>query len=72
MGCGDGAFEALDDLGEGVADLGLFFELGFEGGEDGGVEEGGRRSGHFGGGGGGGDAGGMWLRWMMRLRDGWF
>jgi hypothetical protein len=40
LGCGDGAFEALDDLGEGVADLGLFFELGLEGGEDGGVEEG--------------------------------
>lgn len=57
MGCGDGAFEALDDLGEGVADLGLFFELGFEGGEDGGVEEGLWRSGHGCGGGGEFDAG---------------
>lgn len=61
MGCGDGAVEALDELGEGVADLGLFLELGFEGGEDGGIEEGGWRSGHFGGGGEGdaGNVGGM-------------
>lgn len=45
---GDGALEALDDLGEGVADLGLFLELVLEVGEDGGVEEG-RVGGHDGG-----------------------
>jgi hypothetical protein len=72
LGCGDGAVEALDDLGEGVADLGLFFELGLEGGKDGGVEEGGWRSGHCDCcGGDGGDVGGMRLRWRMRLRDRW-
>lgn len=46
LGRGDGAVEALDELREGVADLGLLLELGLEGGEDGGVEERWRGGGH--------------------------
>lgn len=41
LGGGDGSLEALDDLGQGIADLSLLFELVFEVVEDGGVEEGG-------------------------------
>jgi hypothetical protein len=37
---GDGALETLDNLGEVVADAGLFVELLLEVGEDGRVEEG--------------------------------
>lgn len=39
LGGRHGPFEALDDLGEGVADLRLLVELVLEEGEDGGVEE---------------------------------
>lgn len=48
LGGGDGALEALDDLGEGVADLGLLLDLVLEVGEDGGVEEGRLLGGHGG------------------------
>lgn len=40
LGGSDGAFEALDDLGEVIADAGLLVNLLLEVGEDGGVEEG--------------------------------
>lgn len=40
LGGADGALEALQDLGEGVADARLLLELGLEAGKDGGVEEG--------------------------------
>jgi hypothetical protein len=46
LGCGDGAFEALNDLGQGLADSSLFFDAVVERGEDVGVEKGLGR--HFG------------------------
>lgn len=39
LGGGGSAIQALDDLGEGVADLRFLLDGGFEGGEDGRVEE---------------------------------
>jgi hypothetical protein len=39
LGGGDGSFEALDDLGEGIADLGLLVEFVLEIVKDGRVEE---------------------------------
>jgi hypothetical protein len=47
LGRGDGTLEALDNLGEGIADLGLLVDLVLEVGEDGRVEEG-RVGGHGG------------------------
>lgn len=49
LGVGDGALEALHDLGEGVADLGLLVEFVLEVLEDGGVEEAGVGVGRHGG-----------------------
>lgn len=39
LGGGDGALEALDDPGEGVADCSFFLELGLQGVKDFGVEQ---------------------------------
>jgi hypothetical protein len=39
LGVGGGALELLDDLGQVVADLLVFFDAGLEEVEDGGVEE---------------------------------